>query len=80
MAGRKPKQKTQTVNVAVEYHVVPDGQRRVERNDAFTGQFAYVVNAAFGFATAAPMCAQRSGTEASVCVQQQDGNCQHVRP
>jgi hypothetical protein len=38
----------------VEYHVVPNGKRwDVERDDAFTGSFAYEVHTAIGLATAA---------------------------
>jgi hypothetical protein len=76
-AKKKPKA------VPVEYHVVPeDGGRRwnVERDDAFTGQFAYEVNTAIGLATAAAQRDQHNGLEVTVCVQQSDGRCQHVWP
>lgn len=77
--GTKKKSKAATV----EYHVVPeDGEQRwnVERDDAFTGQFAYEVNTAIGLATAAAMRDTHSGADASVCVQELNGHCRHVWP
>jgi len=67
--------------ITVEYHVIPNGDRwDVERNDAFTGQFACEVNTAIGLATASAQRDQNNGANASVCVQQTDGHCQHVWP
>lgn len=68
---------------SVEYHVVPeDGGRRwnVERDDTFTGSFAYEVNTAIGLAIASAQREHYSGMEASVCVQHSDGSCRHVWP
>lgn len=81
MAAKKVKRKLKAVAVAVEYHVVPNGQRwDVERDNAFTGQFAYEVNTAIGLSIAAAMRDQHNGAEASVCVQEPNGHCRHVWP
>ena len=64
-----------------EYHVVPDGERwNVERDDAFTGEFAYDVNVAIGLATASALRDKHNGLDVSVCVQHQDGSCRRVWP
>lgn len=52
MAGRRPKRKVGPSANVVEYHVVPNGRRwDIERDDTFTGQFAYEVNTAIALAT-----------------------------
>ncbi len=86
MASKKaqaPKRRTGKVarSIVVEFHVVPNGKRwDVERDDAFTGQFAYEVNTAIGLATAAAQRDQHNGAEASVCVQEPNGHCRHIWP
>jgi len=63
---------------AIEYHVVPHGGRwEIERDDAFTGQFAHAPGAAIDLAIAAAL---REGPGASVCIQEADGPCRHVWP
>jgi len=65
----------------LEYHIIPDGERwHVERDDAYTGSFAYDVNTAIGLATAAALRDKHNGLDVSVCVQQVDGSCRHVWP
>ena len=65
----------------VEYHVVPNGKRwDVERDDMFTGAFAYEVNTAVGLATAAAQRDRHNGLDVMVCVQQADGTCRKVWP
>jgi hypothetical protein len=81
--AQAPKRRTGKVarSIVVEFHVVPNGTRwDVERDDAFPGQFANEVNTAIGLATAAALRDQQNGADASVCVQQPDGHCQHVWP
>jgi hypothetical protein len=85
VAGTKSRSlKRQTGKIArtvVEFHVVPNGKRwDVERDDAFTGQFAYEVNTAIGLATAAAQRDCHNGADASVCVQEPDGHCRHIWP
>ena len=64
-----------------EYHVVPNGQRwDVERDDMFTGSFAYDEHAAVGLATAAAQRDRDNGLDVMVCVQQPDGSCRKVWP
>lgn len=64
-----------------EYHVVPNGKRwDVERDDAFTGSFAYDVNTAIGLAIAGAQRDQHNGLEVMVCVQESDGRCRKVWP
>ena len=65
----------------VEYHVVPNGKRwDVERDDAFSGSFAYEVNTAIGLAISAAQRDQHNGSDVMVCVQQPDGHCRKVWP
>jgi hypothetical protein len=53
-----------------EYHVVPNGSRwDVERDDTFTGSFAYDVDTAIGLAVSAAQGDQHNGLEVMVCVQ-----------
>jgi hypothetical protein len=64
-----------------EYHVVPTGQRwDVERDDMFTGSFAYDVDTAIGLAIGAAQRDQHNGLDVMVCVQQLDGSRQKVWP
>jgi hypothetical protein len=73
--------KDKALEIPVEYQVVLNGQRwDVERDDAFTGSFAYDVNTAIGLATAAALRDKHNGFDVSVCVQHQDGSCRHVWP
>lgn len=66
---------------AVEYHIVPNGRRwDVERDDTFTGSFAYDMNVAIGVAIADAQRDRHNGESVSVCVQQPDGSCRHVWP
>jgi hypothetical protein len=75
------KKKKPAASVKVEYHVVPNGKRwDVERDDTFTGSFAYDVHTAVGLATAAAQRDQHNGIDVMVCVQQQDGSCRKVWP
>jgi hypothetical protein len=65
----------------VEYHVVPNGSRfDVERDDTFTGSFAYEINMAIGLAISAAQRDQHNGNDVMVCVQQPDGHCRKVWP
>lgn len=62
----------------IEYHVVPHaGRWEVERDDAFTGQFAPDARIAVDLAIAA---AQRERSGAIVCIQEPDGSCRHLWP
>jgi len=64
-----------------EYHVVPNGQRwDVERDDMFTGSFAFDEHTAVGLATAAAQRDLHNGLGVMVCVQQSDGSCRKVWP
>lgn len=66
---------------AIAFHVVPNGQRwEIERNDTFTGSFAYDVDVAVGLAIADAQRDRHNGLTASVCVQQPNGSCRHVWP
>jgi hypothetical protein len=83
MAKKSARRITGTVQRVplVEYHVVPNGKRwDVERDDMFTGSFAYEVNTAIGLATAAAQRDQHNGISVMVCVQQADGSCRKVWP
>ncbi len=65
----------------VEYHVVPNGKRwDVERDDAFTGSFAYDMHTAIGIATSEAQRDQSKGLDVRLCVQQPDGHCRKVWP
>ena len=83
MAKKSARRITGTVQRVplVEYHVVPNGKRwDVERDDMFTGSFAYEVNTAIGLATAAAQRDQHNGMSVMVCVQHADGSCRKVWP
>jgi hypothetical protein len=59
----------------VEYHVVPDRERwDVERDDTFTGSFAYDVHTAVGLATYAAQRHQHKGLDVMVCTPEPDGH------
>ena len=64
-----------------EYHVVPNGQRwDIERDDMFTGSFAFDEHTAVALATAAAQRDLHNGLDVMVCVQQSDGSCRKVWP
>jgi hypothetical protein len=66
---------------SVEFHVIPNGDRwDVERDDTFTGAFAYDVTVAIGVAISSAQRDRNNGLTVSVCVQQPDGSCRHVWP
>jgi hypothetical protein len=66
---------------SVEFQVVPNGNRwDVERDDTFTGAFAYDVNVAIGVAISSAQRDRNNGRTVSACVQQPDGSCRHVWP
>ena len=53
----------------VEYYVVPNGQRwDVERDDTFTGSFAYDKYTAIGLATTGAQRDQHNEREVMVCI------------
>ena len=80
-AVRSTTKKTAQRISLVEYHVIPNGKRwDVERDDMFTGSFAYEVNTAIGIATAAAQRDHHNGLDVMVCVQQSDGSCRKVWP
>ncbi|HUS10955.1 MAG TPA: hypothetical protein VMZ30_10850 [Pyrinomonadaceae bacterium] len=65
----------------VEFHVVPNGDRwDIERDDTFTGTFAYSVHVAIGLAVAAAQNDYHNGEDVMVCVQELDGHCRKVWP
>ena len=83
MARVSRKRQTGTVarNTLVEFHVVPNGVRwDVERNDAFTGSFAYEVNTAIGLAISAAHTEHGEDVDVMVCVQEPSGECRKVWP
>lgn len=64
-----------------EYRVVPHGERwDVECDGKATGSFAHDVNSAIAMATAQAQQDVRSGTPASVCVEEKDGISRQVWP
>lgn len=64
-----------------EYHVVPNGDRwDVERDDAFSGSFAYDVNTAISLAIAGAQPDLHNDLDVMVCVQEPDGHCRKVWP
>jgi hypothetical protein len=68
-------------NALVEFHIVPNGDRwDVERDDTFTGAFAYQVNTAIGLAISAAHNVHDEGVDVMVCVQEPDGTCRKVWP
>lgn len=68
-------------NALVEFHIVPNGDRwDVERDDTFTGAFAYDVNTAIGLAISAAHTVHDAGVDVMVCVQEPDGTCRKVWP
>jgi hypothetical protein len=65
----------------VEYHAVPYGNRcAVERDDAFSGSFAYDLNTATGLAIANAQRDLHNGLNVMVCIQEPDGHCRKVWP
>ena len=67
--------------VTREYRVVPHGERwDVERDGKATRSFAYDVNTAIGLATAEAQRDVRSGADASVRVEENDGTSRQVWP
>ena len=80
-AGKGTEAIRKIAGAMVEYHVVPHGSRwDVERDDAFTGSFAFDVNTAIGLATSAAKRELNEWLDVMVCVQQPDGSCRKVWP
>ena len=72
---------TQQTFPLIEYHVIPHGEHcDIERDDAFTGAFAYDLDIAIGLAIAAAARDHHNGDDVMVCVQQKDGHCRKVWP
>jgi hypothetical protein len=64
-----------------EYLLVLHGRRwDVQRNNVFTGAFAYELDVAIGLATAEAKRDTAYGMYALVCVDELDGICRHVWP
>ena len=85
MTRRSLSTKRQTGKVAqntlVEFHIVPNGKRwDVERDDSFTGSFAYEVNTAVGLAISAAHRVHDEGVDVMVCIQEPNGECRKVWP
>lgn len=72
---------TQQTFPLIEYHVIPHGERwDIERDDEFTGSFAYDLHTAIGLAIAAATRDHHRGDEVMVCVQDNDGLCRKIWP